>query len=84
MGLAVTLSLAFLWARFILLWLSTGFSFKSFGKAFVTLMVSKPERTYVYLYKLTVFSSTPILSKVLEDFVVSWMIEDVGEHIDSR
>ena len=27
---------------------------------------------------------TPILSKVLEDFVVSWMIEDVGEHIDSR
>ena len=47
-------------------------------------MVSKPERTYVYLYKLTVFSSTPILSKVLEDFVVSWMIEDVGEHIDSR
>ena len=29
-------------------------------------------------------SLTPILSKVLEDFVVSWMIEDVGEHIDSR
>ena len=29
-------------------------------------------------------SFTPILSKVLEDFVVSWMIEDVGEHIDSR
>ena len=29
-------------------------------------------------------SGTPILSKVLEDFVVSWMIEDVGEHIDSR
>ena len=27
---------------------------------------------------------TPILSKVLEDFVVSWTIEDVGEHIDSR
>ena len=49
MGLAVTLSLAFLWARFILLWLSTGNAFKSFGKAFVTLMVSKPERTYVLL-----------------------------------
>ena len=29
-------------------------------------------------------SLTTILSKVLEDFVVSWMIEDVGEHIDSR
>ena len=29
-------------------------------------------------------SLTPILSEVLEDFVVSWMIEDVGEHIDSR
>ena len=29
-------------------------------------------------------SLTPILSKLLEDFVVSWMIEDVGEHIDSR
>ena len=29
-------------------------------------------------------SWTPIWSKVLEDFVVSWMIEDVGEHIDSR
>ena len=29
-------------------------------------------------------SLTPILFKVLEDFVVSWMIEDVGEHIDSR
>ena len=29
-------------------------------------------------------SLTPILSKVLEDLVVSWMIEDVGEHIDSR
>ena len=29
-------------------------------------------------------SLTPILSKVLEDFVVSWMIEDVCEHIDSR
>ena len=49
MGLAVTLSLAFLWARFIPLWLSTGNSFKSFGKVFVTLMVSKLERTYVVL-----------------------------------
>ena len=29
-------------------------------------------------------SLTPILSKVLKDFVVSWMIEDFGEHIDSR
>ena len=29
-------------------------------------------------------SVTPILSKVLEDFVVAWMIEDVGQHIDSR
>ena len=29
-------------------------------------------------------SLTPILSKVLEDFVVSWMIEDVGEYIDTR
>ena len=28
-------------------------------------------------------SLTPILCKVLKDFVVSWMIEDVGEHIDS-
>ena len=27
---------------------------------------------------------TLILSKVLEDFVVSWMIEDVGEYIDTR
>ena len=25
---------------------------------------------------------TPVLSKVLEDFVVSWMIEDIGEYID--
>ena len=29
-------------------------------------------------------SLNPLLSKDLEDFVVSWMIEDVGEHIDSR
>ena len=34
---------------FIPLWLFTENSFKSFGKAFVTLMVSKPERTYVLL-----------------------------------
>ena len=27
---------------------------------------------------------TSILSKVLEDFIVSWMIEDIGEQIDSR
>ena len=29
-------------------------------------------------------SLTPILSKVLEDFAVTWMIEDVGEYIDAR
>ena len=29
-------------------------------------------------------SLTPILSKVLDDFVISWMIEDVGEYIDTR
>ena len=29
-------------------------------------------------------SLTPILSKDLEDFVVTWMIEDVGEYIDAR
>ena len=34
---------------FIPLWLSKGNSFKSLGKAFVTLMVSKPERTNVLL-----------------------------------
>ena len=27
---------------------------------------------------------TPVLSKVLEDFIVSWMIENIGEQIDSR
>ena len=27
---------------------------------------------------------TPVLSKVLEDFIVSWMIEDIGKQIDSR
>ena len=31
-----------------------------------------------------IYLFTPILSKVLEDFGVSWMIEDVGKHIDSR
>ena len=30
------------------------------------------------------FYGASCLCKVLEDFVVSWMIEDVGEHIDSR
>ena len=49
MGQDVTLSLVFLIGLFIPIWLSTGNSFKSFGKAFVTLMVSKPERTYVLL-----------------------------------
>ena len=46
MGLAVTLSLVFLWelmGLFIPLWLSTGNSFNSLGKAFV--MVSEPKRT---------------------------------------
>ena len=43
---------------FIPLWLSTENSFKSLGKAFVTLMVSKPKCTYVlYIYKLPVFST---------------------------
>ena len=32
---------------FIPLWLSTGKSLKSFGKAFVILMARKPERTYI-------------------------------------
>ena len=41
--------IGFLMGLFILLWLSTGNSFKSLGKAFVTLMVSKPKRTYVLL-----------------------------------
>ena len=41
--------IGFLIGLFIPLWLSTGNSFKSFGKALVTLMVSKPERTYVLL-----------------------------------
>ena len=27
---------------------------------------------------------TPVLSKVLEDFVVSWMVEDIGGQIDNR
>ena len=27
---------------------------------------------------------TLVLSKVLEDFIVSWMVEDIGEQIDSR
>ena len=49
MGQDVTLSLVFLIGLFIPIWLSTGNSFKSFGKAFVTLIVSKPERTYVLL-----------------------------------
>ena len=25
---------------------------------------------------------TPVLWKVLEDFIISWMIEDIGEQID--
>ena len=41
--------IGFLMGFFIPLWLSTGNSFKSLGKAFVTLMVSKPKRTYVLL-----------------------------------
>ena len=39
--------IGFLMGLFIPLWLSTGNSFKSLGKAFV--MVSKPKRTYVLL-----------------------------------
>ena len=45
MGLAVTLSLVFLWVCLF----HFGYSFKSIGKAFATLMVSKPKRTYVLL-----------------------------------
>ena len=41
--------IGFLMGFFIPLWLSTGNLFKSLGKAFVTLMVSKPKRTYVLL-----------------------------------
>ena len=53
--------IGFLMGLFIPLWWSTGNSFKSLGKAFVTLMVTKPKRTYVLLildlYKLPVFST---------------------------
>ena len=52
MGLAVTLSLVFL--RVCLF--HFGYSFKSLGKAFATVMVSKPMLPTFYLYKLPVFS----------------------------
>ena len=48
MGLAITLSLVFLWFVYSTLVID-GNSFKSLGKAFVTLMVSTPERTNVLL-----------------------------------
>ena len=35
---------------FIPLWLSTGKSLKSLGKAFEVLMVSKPERTHIQVF----------------------------------
>ena len=35
---------------FIPLWLSTGNSLKSLGKAFEVLMVSKPERTHIQVF----------------------------------
>ena len=49
LGLSCHAFMAFLIGLFIPLRLSTGNSFKSFGKALVTIMVSKPERTYVLL-----------------------------------
>ena len=49
MGLAVTLSLVFLWVCLFHFGYQQEIRFKSFEKAFVTLMVSKPEHTYVLL-----------------------------------
>ena len=70
-GLCCHAVIGFLTGLFIPLWLSTGNSFKTFIKAFVILMVSKPEHKYLHSSHL----SCQLLGADVRMIVDSWLID---------